>query len=112
MGDCAMINQSLEEMVKRLAREHFEIEDGLERIIWFKDGEEEIRLLEINRNTMPEGAVLTLYLRPTQERSLPVLLGDITPEEWEKVKSGAMSLPEGWSLQNIEVLEREGLYQA
>ena len=107
-----MSNQPIEEIVRDLARKHFEIEEGIDRVIWFKDGEHEVHLIEVNRNTIPEGAILTFYLRPTQERPLPVLIGDITPEEWENVKTGLIPLPEGWSLDNIEVLERENILQA
>ncbi len=94
------------------AREHFDLEDGIERVIWFKNGApEEIHVIEVNRNTIPEGAILTFYLRPTQEFPLPIILGDITPEEWEKVKQGLISLPEGWTLDNIEVFERSEILQ-
>jgi len=107
-----MSTQKIEEMVRRLAREHFEVEEDIERIIWFKDGEKKrIRLLEVNRNSIPEDLILTIYLKPTPERPLPAQMGDITPEEWEKVKMGIIPLPEGWSLDNAEVLEREEVLQ-
>ncbi|MCI0695797.1 hypothetical protein L0337_27805 [candidate division KSB1 bacterium] len=107
-----MSTQSIEEIVRRMAREHFEIEEGIERIIWFKNGKQnEIHVIEVNRNTIPEGAILTFYLRPTQEIPVPIILGDITPEEWERVKRGSISLPEGWSLNDIEIFEREEVLQ-
>jgi len=105
--------QQIEEIVKRMAREHFEIEEGVERVIWFKNGApEEIHLIEVNRNTIPEGMILTFYHGPTPEYPLPAIVGDITPEEWGKVKKGVISLPEGWSLDNIEILEREKVLQS
>ena len=108
-----MSTQRIEEMVRRLAREHFEVEEDIERIIWFKDDErKKIRLLEVNRNSIPEDLILTIYLKPTRERPLPALMGDITPEEWEKVKMGIIPLPEGWSLDNAEILEREEVLQS
>jgi hypothetical protein len=111
-GDHNMSTQSIEEIVRRMAREHFEIEEGIERIIWFKNGKQnEIHVIEVNRNTIPEGAILTFYLRPTQEIPVPIILGDITPEEWERVKRGSISLPEGWSLNDIEIFEREEVLQ-
>jgi hypothetical protein len=107
-----MSTQEIKEMVQRMAREHFDLEEGIERVIWFKNGEPgEIHVIEVNRNTIPEGAILTFYLRPTQEFPLPIILGDVTPEEWEKVKQGLISLPEGWTLDNIEVFEREEILQ-
>lgn len=103
-----MSAQEIEKMVRRMALEHFEIEEGIERVIWLKNsGEKEIHLIEVNRNTFPEGKILTFYLGATEEYPLPVRLADITPEEWEKVKSGLIGLPKGWSLDNIEIFERE-----
>lgn len=102
--------QNINEIVKRMAQEHFDIEEGVERVVWFKNGApNEIHLIEVNRNTIPEGMILTFYHGPTAEYPLPVIVGDITPEEWEKVKQGMISLPEGWSLNNIEIIERENV---
>jgi len=107
-----MSNQPLVEMVRRLVREHFDLEEGIESVIWFKNGtQHEIHIIEVNRNTIPEGAILTFYLRPTNEIPLPIILGDVTPEEWEKVKQGLISLPAGWSLDDIEIFEREKVLQ-
>jgi hypothetical protein len=103
-----MSTEKIREMVRRLARKHFELEEGIESIVWFKDvGNEEIHLIEVNRNTFPEGRILPFYLRPTREFPLPVQIGDITPKEWEKAKSGQIPLPEGWHWDDIESLERE-----
>ncbi len=107
-----MSNQPLAEMVRRMAREHFDLEEGIERVIWFKNGApNEIHVIEVNRNTIPEGAILTFYLRPTNEIPLPIILGDVTPEEWEKVQQGLIPLPAGWSLDDIEIFDREKVLQ-
>ncbi len=102
-----MVNQSIEEIVRRLARWHFEIEEGIERIIWFKNGEDNaVHLLEINRDTFPENKILVFYHGPTPEYPVRIRLADVTPEEWEKVKNGLIPLPEGWTLSNMEIFER------
>ncbi len=102
-----MSTQPIEEIVQRLTRWHFEIEEGIEQIIWFKNGgKNEIRLLEVNRDTFPEDKILVFYHRPTSEYPVPVRLADITPEEWEKVKKGLIPLPAGWSLDEAEIFER------
>jgi hypothetical protein len=104
--------QSIEEIVRRMAREHFEIEENVERIIWFKDDDKnEIHLLEVNRESPPEDLILTFYHGPTLEYPLPAIVGDITPEEWEKIKNGLITLPKGWSLDNIEIFERDEVLQ-
>ena len=108
-----MRTQQIEEVVRRMAREHFEIEDGVEQIIWFRDGShDEIRLIEVNRNTIPEGKILTFYHGPTPEYPIPTIVGDVTPDEWERVKSGAIALPEGWSMEDIAIIRREEILQA
>ncbi len=105
-----MENQSIEKIVRRLAHWHFEIEEGIERIIWFKNGEDRaIHLLEVNRDTFPENKVLVFYHGPTPEYPVGIRLADVTPEEWEKVKKGLIPLPEGWTLSNMEVFERDEL---
>ena len=100
--------ESAKEMVMDLTREYFDLEEGIEQFIWFRNGlGNEIRLIEVNRNTLSEGEVLPFYLRPTEERPWPALLGVITPEEWGKVKRGIIALPEGWSMENTEIISRD-----
>jgi hypothetical protein len=108
-----MSTQKIKEIVRRMAQEHFEIEEGVERVVWFKNGEQnEIHLIEVNRNTIPEGMILTFYHGPTPEYPLPAIVGDITPEEWNKVKYGLIPLPDGWSLDDIEIFERQDVLQS
>jgi hypothetical protein len=107
-----MSTHSIAEIVRRMAREHFEIEENVESIIWFKDErKDEIHLLEVNRESPQEDLILTFYHAPTEEYPIPAIVGDITPEEWEKVKKGIIPLPKGWSLSNIEIFERERILQ-
>lgn len=105
-----MSTQPTEEIVRRLARWHFEIEEGIERIIWFKNGEKnEIHLLEVNRDTFPADEIWVSAHGPTTEYPVPIRLADITPVEWEKVKKGLIALPNGWSLDNAEIFERKDI---
>ncbi len=105
----ALSIQEIEDIVRRMVRDHFETEEFVERIIWFKsiDGEEEIHLLEVNRDTPPCGAVMMLYFGATEKFPLPARVADVTPEEWEKISRGEISLPSGWSLKNAVEFKRE-----
>lgn len=96
-------------IVQRMARMHFETEDCIDRIIWFKGNgsEDEIHLIEVNRDTIPTGSVMTFYFRESKKFPLPALLADVTPKEWEKIRAGKISLPPGWSLKNAVEFERE-----
>ena len=103
-----MPTQPIEEVVRRMVYAHFDIEENVKRIIWFKDQEgKEIHLLEVHLESPPEDLILTFYHGPTPEYPVPALVGDITPGEWEKIKNGLIALPKGWSLDDIEVFERE-----
>jgi len=101
--------QEIEDIVRRMVLDHFETEEFIERIIWFKsiNGEEEIHLLEVNRDTPPSGAVMMLYFGATEKFPLPARVADVTPEEWEKVRVSEIPLPKGWSLKNAVEFERE-----
>ena len=101
-ADHAPINQNhdIEKAVKFLAQNNFEVEDGLDRIVWLKHGAgDEIRLIEVNRNGFPTGRVEAFYFAPSEEVPFEAYLSDITPKEWLKILSGEIPLPEGWSLE-------------
>ncbi|MBM3234821.1 hypothetical protein FJZ31_00840 [Candidatus Poribacteria bacterium] len=99
--------QQIEEVVHQLVQSHFEIEEGIDEIVWLKDGEnKEIRLIEINRNTLPIGSVLAFYFAPSEDVPFPVRIADVTPQEWKQVQSGDISLPPGWTLRKIQIFHR------
>lgn len=98
----------LNRVVAQLVKSHFETEEGIDQIIWFKDGDEvEIRLIEINPNTLPTEAIEVFYFSPSKDVPLPVRIADVTPEEWEKVKRGDIPLPDGWTLNKTEIFNRQ-----
>ena len=74
--------QQIEKVVRQLVQSHFEIEPSIDEIVWFRDGEEqEIRLIEINRDTLPTRSVEVFSFAPTQDVPFPVRIADITPQE-------------------------------
>jgi len=101
--------QQINDIVRRMVRSHFEIEDVIDRVVWFKspNGAEEIHLLEVNREAIPSGAVMTFYVGKSKKFPLPTLLADVTPAEWRKIRAGKIPLPEGWSLNNTVEFARE-----
>jgi len=95
------------EMVRQLARSHFDLEEGLERIIWVKNGDpEEIRLIEVNRDIIPTGEFYAFYFAPSSTFPLPIHIADVTPEEWTRIQRGEMDLPPGWAIKQFEEFER------
>jgi hypothetical protein len=104
-----MLNDhQIEEVVRQLVQSHFETEGSIDQIVWVRDGEKkEIRLIEINRNTLPTGSIEMFYFAPSQDVPFPVRIADITPQEWEQVQSGDIPLPPGWMLRQIQVFWRQ-----
>ena len=99
--------QRIEEVVCQLVQSHFEIEEGIDEIIWLRDGEnKEICLIEINRNTLPIGNVLPFYFAPSKDVPFPVRIADVTPQEWKQVRSGDIPLPPDWTLRKIQIFHR------
>jgi hypothetical protein len=94
-------NHNLEKAVEYLAQNNFEVEDGLERIIWLRRGASDvIRLIEVNRNGFPTGRIEAFYFAPSEDVPFEAYLADITPKEWQQILSGEIPLPEGWSLED------------
>lgn len=96
-----------EALVESLAELHFEADEEIEQIVWFRGGEsEEIRLIEVNRTALPANSVQVFRFAPSKEVPFPMLIADVRPSEWEQIKSQDIALPEGWNLKDIEVFQR------
>ncbi|HKI38147.1 MAG TPA: zf-TFIIB domain-containing protein [Gemmataceae bacterium] len=89
-----------------LARRHFQIEPGITRIttLWAALAFEAlpdtpIKLLEVNENTVPSGVMPIHFGRvPGSGVPFPSVIVEVTPEEFEKIKTAELKLPDGWSL--------------
>ncbi len=98
----------IEGTVTRLVREHFELEEKLQKAVWIKTGiTPAIRLLEVNPDTPASGDVLSFYFPPWEEVPYPLHIAEVTPEEWRQVERGEIPLPEGWTLENCKIFSRE-----
>jgi hypothetical protein len=100
------------EVANELARKHYEVEDGLTQVFRVTDNveisdtatldiirSEPIKFLEINKNTIPSG-VMPLYFGPSPANGIlyPSVVVEVTPEEFEKIKTEELKLPEGWEI--------------
>ncbi len=95
--------KSREDVARELARKHFEIEDGLERIVWYPGGpENEIRLLEVNSDS--DSCESIDPVRFTRSRDVPYscVIADVTPSEWKAIESGELQLPSEWKSDQAE----------
>lgn len=99
-----------EELVRYLARLHFESDDAIERIGWFRsEGEKQVRLIEVSRTTLPTGSIQVFRFPASEEIPFPILIADVTPTEWSQVVSGDIELPPNWALDTVQMFERSEL---
>jgi len=95
------------EFVESLAQLHFDADDEIEQIIWVKSDEERlIRLIEVNRTALPTESVQAFRFAPSEDVPFPIYIADVRPTEWERIQSGDIPLPEGWSLEGAQVFRR------
>ena len=103
-------HQNLENVVERIVHEHFELEENLEKVIWIRSRTTpEICLLEVNSDTFATGMVQSFYFPPSNEIQYPLILAEVTPEEWQRILRNEIELPEGWSLENHKAFAREAV---
>lgn len=95
-----------DEEARLLAEAHYRVEVGIRtifRIIRAADVEarpnEPIKLLEVNEFTTPSG-IMPLQFGPAPASGIhfPSVIVEVTPEEFEKIQSHEMPLPNGWSV--------------
>jgi len=101
-------NHNIVSAAEDLIQEHFELEPNLEKVIWINsDKTTEIRLLEINSDTIATGMVQSFYFAPSRKIPYAMKMAEITPEEWQKILRNEIPLPEGWTLENYKIYSRE-----
>ncbi len=105
-GTVAPGTPTKDEAARELAKKHFEVEAGLThifRITGAPEAEvrpgEPIKLLEVNAATVPSG-VMPLHFGPAPASGIlyPSVIVEVTPEEFEKIKSKELKLPRGWMI--------------
>jgi hypothetical protein len=92
------------------AQRHMDIDNGVMQVLYLPTGSppREIRFLEVNRmiseTTPPEPIDFGVDIGSDNAHSLFVL--DVTPNQWEGIRSGAMPLPAGWTLDGSQLLHQ------
>lgn len=103
-------NHNIINVAESLIQEHFGLEPALEQVIWINpDLPTEIRLLEINAETITTGMVQSFYFAPSDEIPYPMKIAEVTPEEWQSILQNEIPLPNGWTLENYKVFSREAV---
>ena len=98
------------EVARELAKYHFVIEEGMERIfimrVGLEDPREPIKLLEVNANTFPTGSIEPIPFSATGDVPFVTEIAEISPGELALLRDGRLLLPPGWSIEDAEPLER------
>ncbi|HMR09205.1 MAG TPA: hypothetical protein PKA88_25670 [Polyangiaceae bacterium] len=102
---------SKDNAVRELVRHHFRIEPELRavyRIIGAREQapDEPIKLLEVNAATVATGSVDVFTFGPTADMPFYVQIAEVTPEEYERLRTEAAALPHGWDLGSAEPFPR------
>lgn len=98
-----------DEEARKLAEVHYEVEVGMTqifRIMGSAEAEvlpnEPIKLLEVNENTIPVGIMpLRFGPAPTYGIHYPSVIVEVTPEEFERIQSKELPLPDGWTISDL-----------
>jgi hypothetical protein len=97
---------TVDDEAKTLAEKHYVIEVGVSDIIQLRPEstsdnghEKKIGLLEVNLNTVPSG-IMPIEFGPAPASGIhyPSVIIEVTPDEFEQIKSKQLPLPLGWSL--------------
>lgn len=91
---------SKEDVARELVEYHVLVEDQIIAAFRYeREGgdrdEEPIKLLEVSRATVPAG-ISPIYFGATNTVPFPVVIVEVTEEEFHAVEGGEMRLPEGW----------------
>lgn len=98
------MSRTKEESARILAQKHFELDDGLRTILWFKgtneaeaNAREPIKLLEVNAATVSSG-VMPLHFAavPSMGIPYPSVIVEVTPDEYKRIEKKELSLPKNW----------------
>jgi hypothetical protein len=92
-----------------LAQKHYQVETGLTHVFRITGAAEvearpmePIKLLEVNENTVPSG-ILPLQFGPSPASGLhyPCVIMEVTPDEYQKIQSAELRLPNGWQIGDL-----------
>jgi hypothetical protein len=98
----------LREAAVELVQSHREVEPNLLQVFFYRDPDEhEVRLVEVVDGSPSAGEVLPFRFAPDAAQGVrfPVVIVELSPEEFDRVERGDLALPPGW-------INREELFAA
>lgn len=88
---------------KELAQAHRNFDSSIERIVRIvseaeSDAAEPVKLLEVNPSTSPSGILPIAFGADPPAIPFPSIIVEVTEDEFERIKAGNLTLPQGWRL--------------
>ena len=81
-----------------LAMRHYAIEPSITKIVHYSGDGEAIKLLIVNEYATAEGVVpLHFVTVPDNGIPFPVVIIEVTPEEFQQIEARILRLPDGWN---------------
>jgi hypothetical protein len=99
-----------DKVARQYAAQHLRTDPGIRAVYYLPNTapEREIRLVEVNEligaMAAPEPLDFGVDISGPEEHTLFVL--DVTPQQWEQLRTGSLPLPQGWTLDNAVRFER------
>lgn len=98
-----------DEGARILAEAHYRVEPGITRIFRLSGTaeaescpDEPIKLLEVNESSIPSGIMpLRFDAAPGRGIHWPSVIVEVTPAEFEKIRSRELALPDGWNIGDL-----------
>ena len=93
-------------MARWYAEQHLKTDPGIDSIHYLptKAGEREIRLIEINKligdRTDDALKPIDFGVETGSDHAHKLYVLDVTPEQWDRIHSRELELPNGWSLED------------
>ncbi|GAB4150317.1 MAG: hypothetical protein Tsb009_25100 [Planctomycetaceae bacterium] len=100
-------------MARWYAEEHLKTDPGIVAVYYLpvNSGEREIRLIEVNQligdRTDDVLEPIDFWIDRNMDSEHQLFVLDVTPDQWERIESGQLSLPENWKLDGMVLYENE-----
>jgi len=108
-----MQDRARDTAARELIAWHFRVEPELQRVFLLRasvdtSADAPIRLLEVNASTPATGSIEPFGFSPTDDVPFRTVIAEITPEEYERLRSdpSALKHPPGWELSFAEEITR------
>jgi hypothetical protein len=107
-------NPNRNEKIKELVNGWYACDDQLNMVYLFEvpettDEFPTVLLMQVTSATpQSDGEVVTFGFAPSHNFLYPLTLAQVTPDEWDKISKGILSLPPGWELKRSKKIAKEG----